>query len=91
MEFSKLSPECEKCQFLRWCPNKRMVAMMAIPLQGYEARDLARGTIDEVIAVRHNVDTLGLARQRPDNLDGIIEKLRDEIARTYCIPGCFFG
>lgn len=90
MSLSKLSPECEKCAYVRWCPNKRKVAMMELPLPSVDARDLAMGTLDKAFDAHISIQQLDLARQRPANLDGIIENLHEELARYYGVPRCLF-
>ncbi len=90
MSLSKLSPECEKCAYVRWCPNKRMVAMMALPVPSHTIDELALERVNNAYVARLHAEELCLARQRPDVMDGIIENLREELARYYGVPRCFF-
>lgn len=72
MALSKLATECEKCPFVKWCPNKRKEAMMALPLPS------------------RTIDELALERIDKASLDGLIENLREELAKIYGVPRCFF-
>lgn len=80
MSLSKLSPECEKCAYVRWCPSKRMVAMMELPYSS-SGEIVGPGSAVRVDNVNH---------YRAD-LDGLIENLQEELARFYGVPKCFFG
>ena len=91
MSLSKLSPECEKCAYVRWCPNKSMVAMMELPMPSRTIDELALERVNNAYVARLHAEELDLARQRPANLDGVIENLREELARYYGVPKCFFG
>lgn len=90
MTLTKLATECEKCSFVKWCPNKRCEAMMALPLPSRTIDELALERIDKTYAVSVSIDQMELARHSPAALDDVIENLREELAKTYGIPRCFF-
>ena len=90
MSLTKLATECEKCSFVKWCPNKRCEAMMALPLPSRTIDELALERVDNAYVARLHSEELGLARQRPGTMDDVIENLREELARYYGVPRCFF-